>query len=623
MSITLRHDRQPETPQILHGALITVGRAPHNDVVIADPRISSRHGRLARRGEGYAYEDLGSRNGSEIQRPSGERVPAPPGALIPVGPGDQLRLGDRADPITLTVVSAPLAASAGGLSEGGGTVVARQALGSPDAALAEAGDLDDLRALFRLLHQLSGLDDPHAVIARICEAALARYPQANTVTVELADGEDSFTVAHTLGADERAPLPCSDTLRRRALDAREAITYMPGVDPASGSMMGLAGAALIPLITGDMIIGVMHLQSRRRPFTAADLRWLSVVGTHLAASVAAAQRAQALRHENAALKADSQRPIAGESPALGHALDQLTRVARTDTTVLITGETGTGKELAARHLHAHSKRAKGPFCAVNCAALTESLLESELFGHVKGAFTGAVTDRKGLFETASKGTVFLDEIGEISQGVQVRLLRVLQEREIQPVGSHAPRPIDVRIVAATHRDLQADVRAGRFREDLYYRLAIFPVQLPALRDRAGDVEILAELFRERACARHDTWLAGFSPEAMTALCAYRWPGNVRQLEHEIERAVILAGGGRFIGLGDLSRDISGVSGGQAPTPEAPAGQLHDLLEAYEERLIRARLDQHGGNRTQTAQDLGISRQALQAKLAKWRRRDEG
>ncbi|MFN3200598.1 MAG: sigma 54-interacting transcriptional regulator [Bradymonadia bacterium] len=619
MSLKLRLEGTHAEPVPYHGALITLGRAQGNDLVIADPRISSRHGRLVRRGEGYVYEDLGSRNGSEIRRADGARTIAEPNLPCTISAGDQLCLGDRDAPVIVTVIDAPESAPA--RPADGGTVVARRALLSPESTLVDAVDVGALKALFSLIHQVSGLDDPHAVITRISQATLERFPQANAVTVELADGENSFTVAFTESRDDRPAMPCSATLRQRTLESREAITYLPGVDPTSGSMLGLAGAALVPLVTGDAIVGVLHVQSRRRPFSEADLSWLSVVGTHLSASITAAQRARALKDENQALKADSARPIIGESPALQQALHQLTRVGRTDTTVLVTGETGTGKELAARHVHHHSKRASKPFCAINCGALPENLLESELFGHVKGAFTGADRDRKGLFESASGGTVFLDEIGEISTAVQVRLLRVLQEKEVQPVGSRSPRAIDVRIVAATNRDLQAEVGAGRFREDLYYRLAIFPVKLPPLRDRAGDVERLAERFRELACARHDTWLAGFSPEAMAALTAYTWPGNVRQLEHEIERAVILAGGGRFIGLGDLSPQISGQQPMAAPASEAGSGTLHGLMDAYEERLIRARLDQHGGNRTRTAQDLGISRQALQAKLARWRKRD--
>ena len=415
------------------------------------------------------------------------------------------------------------------------------------------------------------------------------------------------------------------------MDSCEVVSYVPEADLGAESLAGVAGVVLVPLMVGNEAIGVLHVHSTARPFNDDALSWLAVLGTHIAASLAAARRFRALarseaelRLENSALRgtANLARPIVGESASLMAALKQLEKVGRTSTTVLVLGETGTGKELAARYLHAHSKRADKSFAPINCGALPEELLNSELFGHKKGAFTGADRDRKGLFEAASGGTIFLDEIGEISPAVQVRLLRVLQEREVQPVGSHSPFMVDVRIVAATNRDLLQEVKEGRFREDLYYRLAVFTVKLPPLRDRGRDVEILAERFRELSCARHDSWVGGFSADAMHALRNYHWPGNVRQLEHEIERAVIMAEEGESIQRDDLSDAVVGDRVVPETGSVLPIGQLKEVMGILEERVIRRCLDENGGNRTRAAEALGISRQALQTKLAKWKSRDD-
>ena len=637
MPLTLLvEDGTDDRARTLGGAVITLGRVPGNDVVVTDARVSSRHGRLVRRGEGYAYEDLGSRNGSLIER-AGEQQAAPPHEPRPIRAGDRLLLGDLVSPVIIRILDAP---AGGGDAWQGGTVIARRAVADGPELEREARP-ETLRALFHLLRELSGLTDPDRVMERIGDAVFERFPHACTVTVMMRDPQEQWVAesARTRGRGETEALP-SSTLLQRAVESREVVAYIPGIEAGPESVAGLAGSVLVPLLAGEEAIGVLHVDSKSRPFGGEDLAWLTIAATHLAAALVSARRfrtlsrsAEALRAENDALRhaAAMPRPIVGQSPALTRSLRQLERVGRTPTTVLILGETGTGKELAARYVHAHSRRATQTFAPINCGALPEDLLNSELFGHRKGAFTGADRDRKGLFEAADGGTVFLDEIGEVTPAVQVRLLRVLQEREVQPVGARAPLKVDVRIIAATNRDLRADVDAGRFREDLYYRLAVFPVELPPLRDREGDIELLAEKFRESACARHDSWVNGFTDEAMRALVRYAWPGNVRQLEHEIERAVILASPGGLIGRDELSAHVAGEPSHPRPTgaptetdlDEAmPEGELKDVMAILEERFIRRCLAEHGGNRTRAAESLGISRQALQAKLARWRERDD-
>jgi DNA-binding NtrC family response regulator len=302
---------------------------------------------------------------------------------------------------------------------------------------------------------------------------------------------------------------------------------------------------------------------------------------------------------------------------LGRAMQEVQRLVRevapTTATVLILGQSGTGKELVSRVIHAISPRKERPFVPVQCAALPESLLESELFGHERGAFTGAVAARKGRFELADGGTIFLDEIGEVSPGTQVKLLRVLQERSFERVGGTRTIPVDVRVVAATNRDLKAEVAAGRFREDLYYRLNVFPVALPTLAGRGDAILPLAEYFAAKFAAAFGKAVVGFNAAAKSALTAYRWPGNIRELQNVIERAVILARG--EIDASHLNLDAGGALGqgasGDATTPGEGA------LQASERETIRGVLAEVGGNRRQAARILGISLRTLQYRIKEY------
>jgi DNA-binding NtrC family response regulator len=298
-----------------------------------------------------------------------------------------------------------------------------------------------------------------------------------------------------------------------------------------------------------------------------------------------------------------------ETIFLGEKMEQVRKlvndVAPTATTAIVTGQSGTGKELIARVIHDLSPRREGPFVAVHCAALAETLLESELFGHERGAFTGAVSARKGRFELADGGTIFLDEIGEISPAVQVKLLRVIQEKEFERVGGMRSISVDVRIIAATNKDLKAEVTAGRFREDLYYRLNVFPIALPSLSERREAVLPLAEYFLKKFTAAFGKSIAGFSPGARSALENYPWPGNVRELQNVMERAVILARG--EIGVPHLNLE----------PPRAPLVPSESVLKANERETIRKVLDESGGNRQQAARILGISLRTLQYRIKEY------
>jgi DNA-binding NtrC family response regulator len=314
--------------------------------------------------------------------------------------------------------------------------------------------------------------------------------------------------------------------------------------------------------------------------------------------------------------------LLGGDAALDPVLELLSQVADTRCTVLITGESGTGKELAARSLHAGSGRAAEPFVAVNCAAIPPNLVESELFGHAKGAFTGATMSRVGRFAQADGGTIFLDEIGEMELGVQAKLLRLIQDGELYPVGEETATKIDVRILAATNRNLEREVETGRFRADLYWRLNVIPVEMPALRNRPTDIVRLAEHFVGRANERHRRHVAGFDPQALSALRNYPWPGNIRELENVVERLVIVKGSGT-LGFADLPvtirtpRETTPLG---TPLPELPKDgtDLRAMLEAVEDRMIGEALERTGGNKNRAAELLGLNRTTLVEKLRRKR-----
>ena len=296
------------------------------------------------------------------------------------------------------------------------------------------------------------------------------------------------------------------------------------------------------------------------------------------------------------------------------------RVARFDLPVLVLGESGTGKELLGRAIHYASPRAEGPFVLENCAAIPDTLLESELFGHKRGAFTGAFEDHVGLFQRAHGGTVFLDEIGETSPAFQVKLLRVLQEGELRPVGSTRPVPVDVRVIAATHRRLDDEVRAGRFREDLYYRLAGVTLQMPALRERAGDIAPLARRLVREVGAELGRPGAHLSDAALALLVAYPWPGNIRELRNEIARAIALGDDDRIDAHGFSAAVLHGQTGRHAATSPAPlpqSGTLQERLDAIEAMVLRETMLRHRWNKTRAAAELGLSRVGLRAKLQRF------
>jgi len=333
-----------------------------------------------------------------------------------------------------------------------------------------------------------------------------------------------------------------------------------------------------------------------------DQRALDVLTVFAAQASLLVQNAlllDSLRRENVALReAVTTRQygdLVGSGASMREVFRRIEKVASTDISVLVTGETGTGKEVVAREIHRRSPRSGGPFVAVNCGAIPEALLESELFGHVKGAFTGAVANRQGRFQAAAGGTLFLDEIGEMPPGLQVKILRALQERAVTRVGESRPEPVDLRVIAATNKLLEQEIEKGTFREDLYYRLNVVSIRLPPLRERGDDVAVIARYFLQQYAREFATRVRGFTPGALVAMKKYAWPGNVRELQNRVKKAVVLADRA-LVSAEDL--DLS-------PEVLEPTLPLAQATREFQVRYVNEVLERNGGNRTKTAKDLGV------------------
>jgi Nif-specific regulatory protein len=378
----------------------------------------------------------------------------------------------------------------------------------------------------------------------------------------------------------------------------------------------------VPIQYGSRVIGALSVDTPQESETElhSDARLLLVVGSMIAEAVRlrweAMEERDRLMEENLQLRQELRgrfhpHNLVGASHEMQQVYDQIAQVAPSDASVLILGETGTGKELIARAIHYSSPRAQGPFVRVHCAALPESLVESELFGHVRGAFTGAVRDRQGRFEAANGGTLFLDEIGDISPAVQVKLLRVLQEREFERVGDTTPIRVNVRVVAATHRDLAAMVASGRFREDLYYRLNVFPIYVPPLRNRRSDIPLLVDHFLNIYAKQSGKHVRGITPDALDRMMAYSWPGNVRELENAVERAVLVCDG-PLIDVAHLPAALQAVESDGTASDVSLAGRV----AALERQLITDALRASGGRIAAAARRLKTTPRILSYKMRK-------
>ncbi len=632
---------QGSTAQRVHrvgGVTATIGRSPASTIVLTDFHLSGDHAMITQIGEHYVFRDLRSTNGSAIER-EGQRIPidATTRWELALADGDVLLLGNRNDPVRVAV----RIGDEGDEDLGDRLVASRSIMDLPQVTDQIEGQPAEALRVYKALQPLGARLEPSEVIEATVEATFELLPRATHVAILLRSEHDKDRFALAVSRQRPGvaagqvpdPVRASRSVLRRLLADRAALLTANAQQELSSSESIMGGQILsmiaVPLWRGDDIIGLIQADNRQSAgmFHERDLEVSLLLGAQAALAIDNATLVQRLRvaeerarGENVYLKRREQKikfdNIIGESPAMKAVLAQLEKVIDTRATVCVEGETGTGKELIASAIHHQSSRRDKMFVAQNCAAMPENLLESELFGHKRGAFTSADSDKKGLFEIADGGTLFLDEMGEMPVSLQAKLLRVLQEGTIRPVGATSEKQVDVRIICATNRDLAAEVEKGRFRQDLYYRLMVFPIKLPPLRDRREDIPALAAHFLKRYAGEYRIESPGFTQDAIDALASYNWPGNIRELENEIQRIVIQAESGHWIEVTDLSPRLRKIEG--TVTRIAPKqGTLKEMMEQVERWLLAEALRDHGGNKTRTAATLGITREGLHKKLAKF------
>ena len=484
-------------------------------------------------------------------------------------------------------------------------------------AATHPDSLDHVRSLAKLQEfseRLMGTESAEKLFEAMLEAVLEVTSAEKGFVMVLEEGQLGITKPvlrashHARGEwTTGAEAALSDTIVARVIESGKSLIVTDAQADAafarSESVVALKLSSVMcaPLRYQGQTIGVIYVGNDRVKglFQKAQIDVLSVFAAQASLLVQNALMVQSLRDDKARLSTDLQNTrfgdIIGSCPSMMEVFRKLQRVATTDITVLITGETGTGKELIAREVHRRSARVNGPFVVINCGAIPENLIESELFGHARGAFTGAVQARPGKFQIADKGTLFLDEVGELPVAMQVKLLRALQERIVTRVGESRGEPVDIRIVAATNRVLEDEIKVGRFREDLYYRLNVVNLYLPPLRDRGDDVLIITKALLSKHAMELNPKVVGFTPAALAAIRRNEWRGNIRQLENRIRRGLVLCER-NLLGPDDL--DL----GAQAEGPVLP---LEKAKEDFQRRYVLEALERNGGNRTQTARDLGV------------------
>jgi Nif-specific regulatory protein len=518
---------------------LIIGRETTANVCLPYASVSRRHSKIEKKDENFVITDLESLNGTFINNvPVRSRV---------LEHGDHLRIGESQF-LFLTHEGEPA------LKSSEVTIDEAQVVTGPtfqvrfdEAIYQMARDLGALMKVSTAINAIRGLD---ALLQRLLELLFEVVPAQRgailLTTGDSLDGSLVFALDRKHGKDQRVNV--SRTIAQQVLRDGVAVLASDAATQAKFATESFIetrahSVMCVPLVMVERKLGVLYLDTTesRDKFNKDHLQLVTAIAAIAAVAIENARHFEWLETENQRLLADVniEHNMIGESAAMQRVYQFISKIAPTDATVLIGGESGTGKELAARAIHRNGKRAQKPFMAVNCAALTDSLLESELFGHERGAFTGAIAQKKGRLEIADGGTVFLDEIGELTPALQVKFLRVLQEREFERVGGTLTIKVDVRVIAATNKNLEEAMARGEFRHDLYYRLNVVSLEMPPLRDRREDIMLLASYFAEKYRAMCNRKLIGISPEARECLLAHDWPGNVRELENTIERAVVL------------------------------------------------------------------------------------
>ena len=579
---------------------LVIGRETAANLCIADASVSRRHSKVEKKDDGFVITDLESLNGTFVND-----VPVKSRLLEH---GDRVRIGDSQF-LFLTHEGDSMSKSSDVRIEetqviSGSTVQIRF-----DHAIYLMGrDLSALMKVSTTINSIRGLDD---LLERLLELLFEVVPAQRGAILLTNEGtfETNFVFGlHRTHGKDRA-VTVSRTFVQQVLRDGVALLANDGVSEwteASDSLIstGAQSVMCVPLLLFDRKIGVLYLDttSPRDPFNNDHLKLVAAISGIAAVAIENARQFEWLETENERLLSDVniEHNMIGETAAMQRVYHFISKVAPTDATVLISGESGTGKELAARAIHRNSKRAQKSFMAVNCAALNESLLESELFGHEKGSFTGAIAQKKGRLEIADGGTVFLDEVGELTPTLQVKLLRVLQEREFERVGGTMTIKVDLRLIAATNKNLEEAIEADQFRQDLYYRLNVVSLEMPALRERREDIMLLANYFADKSGARCNRRLKGFSPEARECLIAYDWPGNVRELENTIERAVVL-GTTEWI----LPEDLPETLLERKTTVDQSITSYHQAVVQNKKQIVLRALAQANHDPAETARLLGI------------------
>ena len=576
--------RAPHVVKLLR-TLTTVGSADDNDVCIGGAGLEPTHAQIQRADQAYVV--IGMLRDMTVNGRRERRAR--------LADGDVVRFGN----LTMTYYQSEARVPRTGTAA---------PAGQPRAVT------DEVVSAYRRVHEFSTKlleNESTAALVDTLLDAIVELTGADKGFLVLIEEEGRPVVRAARNVDrqdmQRSLDQLSDSILRRVVQTRRPLIVADALSDeewkASESVINLKLLSVMccPLLDRGALTGLLYVGNNRvtNVFSDASLDVMNVFAAQASLLLSQARRIDELAKKNTALTERLEGMtfgrVVGACDSMRAVFKRVRKVATTDVSVLVTGETGTGKELVAREIHDGSHRARGPFVVINCGAIPENLLESELFGHVRGAFTGAVADKMGRFQAAHGGTLFLDEIGEMPMSLQVKLLRALQEHVVTRVGDNHSERVDIRVVAATNRKLDEEIRAGRFREDLFYRLNVVNIALPPLRDRADDLSILARYFLARDTTELGRKIKGFTKSAMVAMNKYRWPGNVRELENRIKKAVVLADR-NLLTAADLDIDESDI---EEVVP------LAEAKERFQTRYINRVLEMNGGNRTKTARDLGV------------------
>jgi len=602
---------------VLPSGEVSIGRESSNHLWVPDPALSRRHCVITGAGDQFVIRDLGSRNGTRVNGVSMEQHELRHQDYINLGDSmlvfllkDDVVMADR-NPVLLEDTSEQKGAISW-LRPEDALYLHPQGI----AALPQTGRLArDLNVLLKIATGIGGIRDREGLQWQLLGMIFEVVP-AERGAILLFDG--AAELGASMGWDRVRgpgnPVQVSRTLLHQAVQERAGLLVNDiseqGLLEAGASLneFRVKSALCVPLRVSEKVTGVIYLDttSVAAHFDEDHLQLITAVAGIASLALDNVQHLERLREANRQLKTEVNlnHEMVGESPRMRAVYELIRRVASTDSTVLIQGESGTGKELVARAIHASSLRADGPFVAINCAAITETLLESELFGHEKGAFTGATSQKKGKLELANSGTLFLDEVGEFAPALQAKLLRVLQEREFERVGGTRPVKVDIRLIAASNRALLQAVEEGAFRRDLYYRLNVVAVTLPPLRERVEDIPLLADHLVAKASRKCRVRPKPISSEARACLISYDWPGNVRELEHAIERAMVL-GTAESILPEDFPEEIF-----QAHPAALATSKYQSVIKEQKRQLVQKALQQTNGNYIEAAKMLGLHPNSL-------------